>query len=225
MRRADRLLQILLMLRPQRVVTAKQLANSLEVSERTIYRDIQDLVFSGVPIEAEAGVGYRLAKDFDLPPLMFTAEELRALVLGVRTVQSWGDDALAAAATQVLNKVDAVLPERLRQDFDNIPLFVPAFHISSEVKATLAIVRQGISEQRKLDFAYQRADGAKSQRIVHPLGLFYWGATWSLGSWCELRQDFRNFRLDRMTSPTLLADRFELQMGRTLQDFLREATQ
>ncbi|MEM9569321.1 MAG: HTH domain-containing protein, partial [Cyanobacteria bacterium P01_E01_bin.34] len=134
MRRADRLLQILLILRAQSVVTARQLAERLEVSERTIYRDVQELIFSGIPIEAEAGTGYCLPDSFDLPPIMFTTEELRALVLGVRTVQSWGDRDLAQAASVVLDKVNAILPERLRDDFESIPLFVPAFHVSKTVK-------------------------------------------------------------------------------------------
>ena len=220
MRRADRLLQILLILRAQPVVTAKQLAENLEVSERTIYRDIQELIFSGIPVESETGTGYRLPDHVDLPPLMFTAEELRALVLGVRTVQSWGDSELAQAAISVLNKVDAILPDRLRQDFETIPLFAPAFHVPSTLKEVLATLRKGATDRQKVDFDYQRADGQKSHRTVQPLGLFYWGATWSLGSWCELRQDFRNFRLDRMENVTLLNEFFEAMPGRTLQDFM-----
>ena len=220
MRRADRLLQILLILRAQPVVTARQLADRLEVSERTIYRDIQELIFSGIPIEAEAGTGYCLPDSFDLPPIMFTAEELRALVLGVRTVQSWGDRDLAQAACVVLDKVNAILPERLREDFESIPLFVPAFHVSIAVKEALAILRKGTTNCQKVQFKYQRADGQKSCRTVQPLGLFYWGATWSLGSWCELRQDFRNFRLDRMMQVELLNEYFESSPGRSLQDYM-----
>lgn len=141
-------------------------------------------------------------------------------MLGVRTVQSWADEELARAASQVFEKVNAILPDRLRRNFEDIPMFVPAFHISIVLKETLAVVRQGTDERRKLEFDYQRADGQQSHRTVQPLGLFYWGATWSLGSWCELRQDFRNFRLDRMAEVQLLSEQFEPMPGRTLPDFM-----
>lgn len=132
MRRADRLFQIIQTLRRRRVVTAAYLAEELEVSERTIYRDMRDLSLSGVPIQGEAGVGYALPAGFDLPPLMFTEEELEALVLGARMVESWGDPKLATAARQALNKVEVVLPERLRLQGAEPPLFAPARRLATE---------------------------------------------------------------------------------------------
>jgi predicted DNA-binding transcriptional regulator YafY len=219
MRRADRLFQIIQILRRRRVTTAQRLADELEVSERTIYRDIQDLSISGVPIEGEAGIGYVLRHGFDLPPLMFTNDELEALVLGTRIVSSWADAALARAAGDVLVKVDAVLPPRLRQRITDSPLHVPDFHISSTAIAALGPLRNAIAARCKVFFAYTRADGAQSRRTILPLGLFYWGATWSLVAWCELRDDFRNFRLDRIERLEVLDEKFDDKPGQTLQDF------
>src|ERR1700736_2952047 len=132
MRRADRLFRIVQLLRRRKLTTAKQLADELEVSERTVYRDVADLVGSGVPIRGEAGVGYALERGFDLPPLMFTEDELEALVLGARVVESWADASLAQAARQVLEKVEAVLPERLQDRVSRAALFAPGFHVPAE---------------------------------------------------------------------------------------------
>jgi predicted DNA-binding transcriptional regulator YafY len=219
MRRADRLFRIIQRLRRKRAVTAAELAETLEVSERTIYRDVQDLVLSGVPIKGEAGVGYALARGFDLPPLMFDEEELEALVLGARMVQSWAGPELARAAEQVLAKVEAVLPERLRARVPDARLFAPSFHVRKQLVDGLSPLRTAIEEHRKVRFAYRDRNAASSERTVQPLGLFYWGAAWSLGAWCELRRDFRNFRLDRMAELHVLDDKFALQPGRTLADF------
>ena len=126
MRRADRLFHLVQELRRRPVTTAAQLARELEVSERTVYRDIRDLVSSGVPIDGEAGVGYVLRRGFDLPPLMFTEAEIEALVLGARVVGSWGDQSLAKAAASAIARVEAALPEKLRQKLERTPLFAPA---------------------------------------------------------------------------------------------------
>ena len=128
MRRADRLFEIIQFMRRQDLVRARDLSDALEVSERTIYRDIQDLITSGVPIEGEAGVGYVLKAGFDLPPLMFSEQEIEALVLGARIVQSWADPELAAAATDVIAKVEAVIPDRLRDYMANTALLAPSHH-------------------------------------------------------------------------------------------------
>lgn len=221
MRRADRLFQIIQILRRRRVTTAQRLAEELEVSERTVYRDMQDLIVSGVPIEGEAGVGYALRRGYDLPPLMFTEDELEALVLGARIVGSWADAALARAAGDVLVKVDAVLPPRLKNRLADSPLHAPDFHVPGEVTAALGDLRGAIARRCKVFLSYTRADGQKSQRIVLPLGLFYWGATWSLAAWCELRDDFRHFRLDRVERLEVLDERFSDQPGRTLEDFFQ----
>ncbi len=219
MRRADRLFQIIQVLRRRHVVTAAVLARELEVSERTVYRDIRDLVISGVPIDGEAGVGYTLRKGFDLPPLMFSDAEIEALVLGARVVTSWGDAALAKSAREMLARVEAALPERLRTRLAGTPLFAPGFHVRPAVVDGLTLFRTAIEDHHKVWFAYADADGAATERTVRPLGLFFWGYTWSLNGWCELRNDFRSFRLDRMSRACALNERFEDEPGKTLDDF------
>ena len=220
MRRADRLFQIIQNLHHDRAVTARHLADELQVSERTIYRDVQDLSLSGVPITGEAGHGYRLMKGFQLSPLMFTEEELAALLLGARMVQAWTDRGLARAAQQAMAKIEHVIPERLQPELARQDILVPSFPFALPVSEELEVLRHAIKQQRKVRFAYQREDGEHSTRIVHPLGLFYWGKVWTLVGWCELRDDFRHFRLDRMNQITSLDDCYELLAGRTLQDFL-----
>ena len=222
MRRAERLFQIVQMLRSRNVTTAARLAEELEVSERTIYRDIADLVSSGVPIDGEAGVGYIMRGGFDLPPLMFTPEEIEALVLGARVVMSWTDPAMARAARDVLGKVEAVLPERLRASLAETALFAPNYGARRETQANLTALRTCMHERRKVRFGYTREDGARSTRTVQPLGLFFWGATWSVAGWCEHRDAFRSFRLDRIEGLRVLDQNFEDVPGRTLNDYLRE---
>jgi predicted DNA-binding transcriptional regulator YafY len=220
-RRADRLFQIVQHLRRKRrgATTAKSLAEALEVSERTIYRDVQDLLASGVPIQGEAGVGYALPASFDLPPLMFNEDEIEALVLGARVVKSWTDPELARAAESVLAKVEAVLPDRLRARLAESALF--ALNFRRAVTPEFTMLRAAIREKRKISFGYTDRKEASTERSAQPLGLFYWGVTWSLGAWCELRQDFRNFRVDRMKQIALTDETFASEAGRTLEDFLR----
>ena len=220
MRRADRLFRIVERLRRRGRVTAAALAEELEVSPRTVYRDVQDLVGSGVPIQGEAGVGYAMARGFDLPPLMFNEEEIEALVLGARIVETRADPALARAARDVLQKVEAVLPARLKARIAEAALFAPGFR-AVPAGETLTHLRGAIRQRRKISFAYRDQGGAATRRTVQPLGVFYWGATWSLGAWCELRAGFRNFRTDRIDELTVLDVTFQPQPGRTLRDFFR----
>ena len=221
MRRADRLFQIIQLLRRRQVVTAAALAQALEVSERTVYRDISDLVASGVPIEGAAGVGYMLRKGFDLPPLMFRDDEVEALVLGARVVTSWGDAQLARSARDALARVEAALPERLKERLARTPLYAPGFHVPPRVVAGLAALRAGVEERRKVRFGYTDLGASATERTVWPLGLFFWGSSWSMTAWCELREDFRSFRLDRMADLRVLEDRFPETAGRTLDDYFR----
>jgi predicted DNA-binding transcriptional regulator YafY len=221
MRRADRLFQIVQNLHPVRAVRARDLAEMLDVSERTIYRDIQDLSLSGVPITGEAGQGYRLLHGFHLPPLMFNEEELEALLLGARMVRAWTDKGLARGAHQALLKIEHVLPDKLKPALDKQELLVPDFPMEGMAGEQLLVVRQAIREQVKIRIDYTREDGQHSDRIVHPLGLFYWGRVWTLVGWCELRDAFRHFRLDRMATVAKLSVKFEIIEGRTLQDYLR----
>ncbi len=220
MRRADRLFRITQELRSDRWITASVLAERLEVSERTIYRDIQDLSLSGIPIIAEAGLGYRLMEGFRLPPLMFDEEELEALLLGVRMVGVWSEPVLAEAAERAVARIEAVLPERLLPELSRTAILVPPYGPDEEVSDALHLLRQAVRNQRKAVFHYQRADGEQSKRTVWPLGLAYWGRTWTLVAWCELRNDFRHFRLDRMSNLLESGEAFDQVSGRTLDDFL-----
>jgi len=219
MRPADRLFQIVLMLGRGRVVTAKTIAERLEVSERTIYRDIQDLMASGVPIEGEAGVGYILRRGYQLPPLMFDEEELEALLFGVGVARSWGDAALGQAAERILAKIDAVLPERLRPVLDSQRLVVPGTEIAEQTSSMLGEVRDAINRRVRVFLDYSDAGDTSTERIVWPLTLAYWGRTWTLGAWCELRQAFRSFRVDRIAAARPLTTRFPDEPGKRLADY------
>jgi predicted DNA-binding transcriptional regulator YafY len=221
MRRADRLFQIIQFIRRHRVTTAAALAEALEVSERTVYRDIRDLVISGVPIEGEAGVGYMLRKGFDLPPLMFTRDEVEALVLGTRVVSSWADAGLGKAAEGALDRIAAALPDDLRTRLVESRLFAPGFHVREEVVERLGVLREATTAKRKVRMAYRDVNEAQTERAVRPLGLSFFGSTWMLTAWCELRNDFRNFRLDRVESLELLNELFVEEPGKTWQDYVK----
>jgi predicted DNA-binding transcriptional regulator YafY len=220
MRRADRLFQIVQHLRARRLTTAAQLAGWLEVSERTVYRDIRDLSISGVPVEGEAGVGYRLRPGFELPPIMFTMDEVEALVAGARVMETWGGPVLGGHARLALAKIAGALPAARREEIERTRLFAPGFLAPKEAVAGLETVRQAILERRKLHIEY--LDGAQqaSARTVLPLALNFWGTTWSVAAWCEAREDFRVFRLDRIRSLKMGGERFEETPGRTLADFV-----
>ena len=187
MRRADRLFQLLVELGRNRVRTARQLGERLGVSERTIYRDIADLAAQGTPIEGAAGIGYSLRAGFQVPPLMFDREELQALALGAAWVSGYADDALGSAADRVLAKIDAVLPQRLRPQLKTDGLAVLSFSHDASSRQHLATARAASQEQRKLLARYRDQEGAVTERLLWPLGLFYWGRTWTLAAWCELR--------------------------------------
>lgn len=220
MRRADRLFQIVQFLRTRRVTTAHWLSEKLEVSERTIYRDIKDLMISGVNIEGEAEIGYVVRKGFDLPPLMFTNEEIQALSLGARLVESWADNALSTAALSAVSKIENSLPEESKGHLEKTLLFSPFNRISAEVSATMVEVRFAADNLRKVNLQYQRADGESSDRIIWPLGLFFWGSAWTIAGWCELREDFRIFRLDRVIGLCVLDINFKKEKGKGLEDLI-----
>jgi len=222
MRRADRLFQIIQLLRRRRTVTtAAQIAGRLEVSERTVYRDIRDLMLAGTPIDGEAGVGYRIRPGYDLPPLMFDRDEIQALVLGARIVRQFGDPALARASDAILAKVAAVLPKELEPLLAETRLFVPSIVGGGRSADGLALAREALVTRRRLRFRYATERGDASERTVRPLGVFFWGRTWTLAAWCEMRVGFRNFRLDRISEPAL-GDPFDDEPGRTLRDLLAQ---
>jgi len=220
-RRADRLFEIIQVMRRKAPVRARDLSEALEVSERTIYRDVQDLIASGVPIEGEAGVGYVLKAGFDLPPLMFNEPEIEALVLGARIVESWADAELAEAASNVIAKIEAVIPDRLRGYMANTALLAPPHRYMEPIHFDLARMRHALRGQLKIHFRYVDFAGRETVRTVRPLSLAYFGPVWMLAAWCELRDDFRTFRLDRIDDFEVLTDRFRHEPGKTLHDFLK----
>jgi len=222
MRRADRLFQIVQLIRGRRLTTAAFLAQRLEVSERTVYRDVSDLQHQGVPIEGEAGVGYRLGIGFDLPPLMFTQDEAAALTAAARLAQSWVDPALAATIDSALGKIVSVLPPSARASAESVALYAPPMGMDAGTRTHLQALREAVQARRKLRLAYRDEGGAPSERTVRPLGCFYWGKVWTLSAWCELRQDFRGFRADRIDALQVLDERFRDEPGKTLADLLRQ---
>jgi len=222
MRRADRLFHIVQLIRGRRLSTAAFLAQRLELSERTIYRDVADLQRQGVPIEGEAGVGYRLGAGFELPPLMFSADEAKALVASVRLAQAWLDPALARDAQDALGKILPVLPAAARAAAQALAVYAPPAGLTPADQQTLQILREAAQMRNKLRIAYRDKEDWASQRTVRPLGCFYWGAVWTLAAWCEQRGDFRSFRIDRIASLLVLDERFANEPGRSLADLLRK---
>lgn len=199
MRRADRLFLIIHALRGRRsALPARSLAETLGVSLRTVYRDVADLQLSGVPIEGEAGVGYMLRKGSDIPPLMFNADELEALVVGTRFVRAFGGERLGRSATAALLKIEAVLPPELRERSGRTRIFAPTSSARIEANRLVEQLHAAIEAQAVLRLDYRDERQATSAREVEPLCLAFWGGSWTLGAWCRLRRDFRNFRPDRI---------------------------
>ena len=200
MRRADRLFLIIHALRGRRTaLAARGLAETLGVSLRTVYRDVADLQLSGVPIEGEAGVGYVLRKGADIPPLMFSAEELAALVVGTRFVKAFAGARLHRGAQAALLKIEAVLPPELKQRAMRSRIFAPAGWNEAS-SGLIDRLHAAIAAQHVLRLDYRDEAGRISMREVEPLCLAFWGGVWTLGSWCRLRVDFRTFRPDRIVT-------------------------
>jgi len=205
MARSGRLLTLMQSLRRRRrPVSAATLAEELGVSPRTVYRDIATLIAQGAPIEGEAGLGYVLRAGFFLPPLMFDAEETDALMLGLRLAAGRGDPALAEAAENALAKIAAVLPSPQQEAAEDSGLVV-ARH--SGAGAPLAAIRQALREERKLRLSYSDKKASTTERVVWPVVIGFFEASEVLAAWCELRNDFRHFRLDRIASATILPER------------------
>ncbi|MDT9000165.1 YafY family protein [Paucibacter sp. APW11] len=222
MRRADRLFQIVQLIRGRRLSTADFLSTRLEVSPRTIYRDIAALQQQGVPIDGEAGVGYRMRAGFDLPPLMFSKEEAQALVAVVRLAQPQIDTELAQQADEALSKILAVLPGVARAAAESLALYAPLQGLDPLTRERLGQLRLATESRRKLRVQYQDQKGSASERVLRPLGCFFWGPVWTFAAWCEKREDFRNFRVDRIQQLEVLNERFRDEPGKTLADMRRQ---
>ncbi len=220
MRRTDRLFEIIQLFRGGQLLLGRDIAERLEVSLRTIYRDIDTLVASGVPIEGERGVGYIMREPVFLPPLTLNNVELEALHLGVKIVQSSKDAQLADAARNLLIKIDAVLQGSHHRDKPLAGLRVFSFEGSAPLEH-LGIIRRAIREQQILNISYVRLNGVKSKQRIWPLQVEYWGNAWTCTAWCELRAGFRVFRIDRIGACAITGDVFKQTGGKTYQDYLQ----
>ncbi|HUC69614.1 MAG TPA: YafY family protein [Stellaceae bacterium] len=214
MRRADRLFQIIQILRrTSNPVTAEALAAELETSKRTVYRDMADLIGQKMPIRGEAGVGYVLHAGLDLPPLMLTRDEIEAAVLGAQWVARHSDPALARAALDLIAKIGAVVPEPLRPYvLEPVTETPPARNLAAD-GLDMARVRAQIHSGRKIALRYRDEQGRESQRVVWPVTVGYLETVRHLIAWCELRQDFRSFRTDRVTAAGFLDERYPERPG------------
>ena len=222
MRRADRLFLIIHALRGRRTaLPARRLAESLQVSLRTIYRDVAELQRSGVPIEGEAGIGYVLRRGDEVPPLMFSVEELEALVVGTRFTGAFGGKRLAVAARAALLKIEAVLPEPLRQRTRRTRIYAPELADRIEATDVLDRLRAAIAGHRVLRVDYRDKAAASTAREIEPLCLSFWGDTWTVGAWCRLRGDLRSFRADRLARFEESGEEFRERPGRDLAAYLR----
>ncbi|NOE16919.1 WYL domain-containing protein [Ruegeria atlantica] len=219
MRRTDRLFDIIQILRDGKLHRAQDIADQLEVSVRTIYRDMDTLVASGVPVEGERGVGYMVREQITLPPLNLTPAELEALNLGMAIVAEAADTDLKAAANSLADKIDAVLPTQVVAEADSWKFAVYPFADAARGLAHMAPIRAAIKSRQKLRLSYRRIDGVLTERTIRPLHMEYWGRVWTLTAWCELRNGFRVFRIDLIESVSPLPEIFADEPGKRLSDY------
>jgi predicted DNA-binding transcriptional regulator YafY len=221
LRRADRLFQIESFLQGRRyAVTARVIAEDFGVGERTIYRDIRDLMLSGVPVTGEAGVGYVLDVGYHLPPIMFDVEEIEAMLLGIAMVSSWTDDKTATAARRALSKIRNVLGENEREILAGTSLFAPPSESQIPWSVDFSFLKASVRAKQKLALDYVDQNKDASQRVVRPLALVFLGPVWVLLAWCEMRRDFRKFRLDRIETAAPTGENFADEPGKRVKDYL-----
>ena len=220
MRRTDRLFELIQILRDGRLHRGEDLAKTLGVSLRTLYRDMETLVASRIPVEGERGLGYMMTAPITLPPLNLTLEELEALHLGLAVVSKATDEDMQKATASLSAKIDAVLPEDRSAPAAGWGFAVYPFAEAARGFAHMAPLRAAIRSKRKVRIDYLDADQAETQRTVRPLQMEYWGRVWTLTTWCELREDFRVFRVDRIQTLDVAPDSFEDEPGKRLADYL-----
>ncbi|MDA0689147.1 MAG: YafY family protein [Proteobacteria bacterium] len=223
MRRADRLIKIVHYLRRMRhAVTAQKIADDFDICQRTVYRDIQDLMNSGVPIYGEAGVGYVIDKKYHLPPVMFDADELEAIALGINMVCNWTDEKFSGKARSALEKIQAVLSDSLLRDMEQLTTYSEESHRKIPWEADFSEIRECIRNRRKISFQYRDLKNKVSQRTIRPLSMGFFGPVWLVTGWCESRRDFRNFRLDRIRNFASTEEYFKDEKGKTLKAYLAQ---
>ncbi len=222
MRRADRLLRVIQILRRhRRPVIGQVIAEELEVSLRTVYRDIADLITDGVPIRGEAGVGYVLGEGYDLPPLMFSVDELEAIMLGLRWVTRRGDSDLSRAASDAVAKVGTVLPAKLKPFLFDSPLIAPPSFNHTVDSVDTASIRHAIREQYRVTIEYTGENLITTNRTIWPLAISYFDAQRLVIAWCELRRDYRFFRTDRISKAEILKDKYAGRRKALLKEYLQ----
>lgn len=220
-RRAERLFQIVQIIGSRRLTTAAQLAERLEVSERTVYRDIHALSLSGVPIIGAAGQGYQLLAGYHLPPLMLNTDEVEALIAALRIVKTWGGRGLARSADSAHEKLLAVLSPDKRRSAEQSTIMAPALHYSVQAKQNFDLFHQAIRKRLVVQMTYRDKHDVSSTRRVQPLGLAFWGRVWLLVAWCEKRDDYRSFNLERCTEITQTTVHFTQHPQRSLAHFIQ----
>ncbi len=220
MRRADRLIRIVHFLRGRRqAVTARRIAEEFEICTRTVYRDIQDLMNSGTPISGEAGVGYLIDKQYYLPPVTFDIEELEAIGLGISMVRQWTDARFARKADSAFARIQAVLPATLQGELDQITTYSMPNQSELPWTVSLSDLREFIRDRRKIRISYSDQAQQVTIRILRPLALVFCGPVWLLAAWCEKRNDFRNFRLDRIQVAEACEETFEDDADKNLSAY------
>ncbi len=222
MRRTDRLFDLVLILRDGRLHRAEDLAETLGVSVRTIYRDMDTLALSGVPVAGERGLGYMMTSPITLPPLNLTLTELEALHLGMAVVGEAADEELQGAAKSLSAKIDAVLPEDRSQPPSGWGFAVYPFKDAAAGFRHMPSIRKAIRSRQKLQISYAAPDKPITDRVIRPLQMEYWGRVWTTTCWCEERADFRVFRIDRIRSLKMLAELFVEEQGKSLADYLEQ---
>ena len=220
MRRTDRLFDLIQILRDGRLHTARDMAERVEVSVRTLWRDMASLQASGLPVDGERGVGYILRETIDLPPLSLTPDEIEALRLGAALVARGADPSLARAAQMLRAKVESVLPDRLRLPPTTDGPFIFTGRETEDSAIHLPPLRHALRERLRVRLVYRDAAGSYSTRLVRPLQLEFWGRVWTLAAWCETRGDFRSFRLDRIEQLIVTDGPFAAEPGRELADYM-----
>jgi predicted DNA-binding transcriptional regulator YafY len=193
----------------RRAVTANQIAEAFNICKRTVYRDIQCLMDTGAPIRGEAGVGYTIDKHYYLPPITFDTDELEAIGLGISMVRQWTDKQFADKAASAFEKIQAVLPANLQGELKQITTFAVPNRPTIPWKVNFSDLREFIRNRQKVDITYTDENNNVSNRTIQPLALLFFNPVWLLTAWCEIRKDFRNFRLDRIQSLTINDDNFE----------------
>jgi predicted DNA-binding transcriptional regulator YafY len=212
LRRADRLFDILRVVRAaSRPVTAASLADELEVTVRTVYRDIATLQARRIPIEGAPGIGYVLRRGFELPPLMFTEDEAEAIAVGARMLARTGDPGLQKAAESVLSKVTLVVPDLLREYLRAAPVYVSKSGAPVPARRDLpTVIRHAIRDSRKMRIDYQDEAGRRTERVIQPFAVAYYVEATLVCAWCELRNDIRHFRTDRIVAAAVLDEPFKI---------------